>query len=51
MAERRGVYSVLVGSLRERYHLEDLSIDWRGSTGNGMEGGLDWIDLADDRDR
>jgi hypothetical protein len=50
MGERSGAYSMLVGNLRERYHLEDLTIDWRGSTGNGI-GGMDWIDLAAYRDR
>jgi hypothetical protein len=29
MGERRGVYRVLVGNLRERFHLEDPGIDGR----------------------
>ena len=39
------------GNLRERYHLEDPSVDgkiilrWMGG------GDVDWIDLAQDRDR
>jgi hypothetical protein len=27
MGERRGIYRVLVGNLRERDHLEDLGVD------------------------
>jgi hypothetical protein len=44
-----------LGNLRERGHLEDPSIDWiiilNGSSGSGMVRGMDWIDLAEDRDR
>jgi hypothetical protein len=29
MGERRGVYRVLVGNLREREHLEDPGVDGR----------------------
>jgi len=29
MGERRGVYRVLVGNLRERDHLGDPGVDWR----------------------
>ena len=29
MGERRGVYRVLVGNLRERFHLQDPSVDGR----------------------
>jgi hypothetical protein len=29
MGERRGVYRVLVGNLRERDQLEDPEVDWR----------------------
>jgi hypothetical protein len=41
--------------MRERDHLEDPGIDERIilrwiSSGSGM-GGVDWIDLAEDRDR
>jgi hypothetical protein len=53
MVGRRGACSVSVGNLREGCHLEDKGIDgkiilkwilkkWRG--------GLDWIDLAQNRD-
>jgi len=45
------------GNLSERDHLEDLGIEWmiilrwlfRKWTGQG--GGMDWIDLTQDRDR
>ena len=55
MRERRGVYRVLVGgNLRERDYLEVPGIDgriivreiFRKRDGDGM----DWIDLAQDRD-
>jgi len=40
--------------MRERGHLEDPSIDWmiilNGSSGSGMVRGMDWIDLAEDKD-
>jgi hypothetical protein len=42
MGESRAVYSVLVGNLRERDHLEDRGVDGRvileGSSGSGMWG-------------
>jgi len=42
------------GNLRARDHMEDPGIDERviqdGSSGSGM-GGMDWTDLAQDRDR
>jgi hypothetical protein len=42
------------GDLREGDHLEDPDVDGRiilnGSSRSGM-GGMDWIDLAQDRDR
>ena len=55
MRESRGVYRVLVGKLEEKNHLEDPGIDgriiirwifskWRCES-------MDWIDLAEDRDR
>jgi hypothetical protein len=44
-----------LGNLRERGHLENPSIDWmiilNGSSGSAMVRGMDWIDLAEDRDR
>ena len=43
------------GNLRERDHLEDPDvygrIILRWILGRGMEGGMDWIELAQDRDR
>jgi hypothetical protein len=50
--ERRVVYRVLVGNLKEGDHFEDPSVDgliilrWIFRKWNG---GLDWIDLAQDR--
>ena len=42
------------GNLRERDHLEDQGVDGSrikdGSSGSGM-GGMNWIDLAQDRNR
>jgi hypothetical protein len=55
MGERRGIYRVLVGKLRERDHLEDPSLD--GRINNMMDRqemrceGTGWIELAQDRDR
>jgi hypothetical protein len=53
MGERRSTYKVLVGKTEEKRTLEDLAVDgritlkciWDG------RGGMDWIDLAQDRDR
>ena len=42
------------GHLRERKHLEDLGVDGDNIKINLLEmtwGGIDWIDLAQDRDR
>jgi hypothetical protein len=54
MEDRRGVYRGLVGKPEEKNHLGDPGIDGRiilhGSSGIGCEG-LDWIELAQDRDR
>jgi hypothetical protein len=51
MGERRGFWW---GNLRERDHLEDTGLDGRvyqdGSSGGGM-GGMEWIGLAQNRDR
>jgi hypothetical protein len=45
---------VLVGILGEIYHLEDLAVDW-GITlkqiFNNWDGRMDWIDVAQDRER
>jgi hypothetical protein len=48
MGERRGAYKVLVGKLEGRRPLGRIILRW--ICGSGM-GGMDWIDLAQDRDR
>ena len=54
MSERRSAYGVLCGNLREGYHLQDSGVDgivilkWIFEKWNG---GMDLIDLAQDRDR
>jgi hypothetical protein len=49
----RGVYGVLV--MTERDNLEDLGVDGEHTIKVGLQevgwGGVDWIDLAQDRDR
>jgi len=44
-----------LGNLRERGHLENSSTEWmiilNGSSEIGIVTGMDWIDLAEDRDR
>jgi hypothetical protein len=52
--EKRNVYKVLVESLKERDHSEDNGVDGRmGSEWilGRLTGGVDWIRLAQDRDR
>jgi hypothetical protein len=55
--ERRGIYRVLVGNLRERDHMEDTGKDgkiilrWIFREWDVACGGMDWIELAQDRDR
>jgi hypothetical protein len=55
MEEIRGVYRVLWGNLRERCHLEDPGVDGRiilrWIFRKWDVGGMDWIGLAQDRDR
>jgi hypothetical protein len=52
--ERRGVYRILVGNLRESDYLEDpgtgerIILRW---IFRKWDGGMGWIDLAQDRDR
>jgi len=54
MRERRGVYRVWWGNLIERDHLDDPGVDgmiilrWIFRT---WDGGMDWIDMAEDRYR
>jgi len=55
MGERRGVYRFWCGNLKERGHLQDPGVDgriilrWIFRQWDG--GGMDWIDVAPDRDR
>ena len=55
MGDRKCVYVVLVGDLREGIHLEDPGIYGRGKIKMDLQeveyGGMDWNDLAQDRDR
>jgi len=54
MGEERCLYRVLVGKPEGRDHLEDEGIDERIILRwifGKWEGGMDWIDLAEDRDR
>jgi hypothetical protein len=55
MGKRRGAYKVLVGKPEERNHLEDPGVDGRTILkwifrDAGWDS-VDWIDLAQDRDR
>ena len=53
--DSRGVYRILVGNLRERDQLGDLGLDGRiilrWIFRKWYVGGMDWIDLAQNRDR
>jgi len=52
MGERRFVYRILVGRLREGDRLKDLGLDWRillKLIFKKWDGGMDWNDLAQDR--
>jgi len=55
IGERRGVYRVLVGKPEGKNHLEDTGVNGRiilrCILRNCDVGGVDWIDLAQDRDR
>jgi hypothetical protein len=54
MGERRGVYRVWWGNLRERDHWGDPGVDRRIILRSIFRvgcGGVDWIELAQDRDR
>jgi hypothetical protein len=56
MGERGGAYSFLAGKPEGKNHLEDAGIDWRIILGwifrkcHGW-GCINWIDLAEDRNR
>jgi hypothetical protein len=45
MGEKRGAYRILVGRPRRRWE-DNIKMDLED-----MDGGMDWIELADDRDR
>jgi hypothetical protein len=54
MGQRLFVYRILVGRLREGDHLKDTGLDWRillKLIFKKLDGGMDWIDLIQDRDR
>jgi hypothetical protein len=54
MKERRGAQRALAGNARKTDHLDVLSIDGRITLKRifkKWDGGMDWIDLAQDRDR
>jgi hypothetical protein len=48
------MYKVLVGKQEEKDHLKDLGVDrrmgWKCNLGR-LVGGVEWIQLAQDRDR
>ena len=50
MGERRGVYRVLVGKPEGKRPLRRPRRRWEDSIKMGC-GGLDWIDVAEERDR
>ena len=54
MVERRGVYRVLVGKLEGKISLGKPRRRWEDNIKMDLEevgcGGVDWIDLAQDRD-
>ena len=53
-AERRGIFRALVGNPEGKNHLEDPRMDGRIILRwifSKWDGGMDWIDLARDRDR
>jgi hypothetical protein len=54
MGERRDAYRVLVGKTEGNSHLEDRGVDGRIILKwifNKWDGGMDWIHLAQNRDR
>jgi hypothetical protein len=53
MGDRGGAYKDLVGGLRERDHLKDLGVDENITLKyifKKWDRGMDWIDVAQDRD-
>jgi hypothetical protein len=55
MGERRGVYGVLVGNPEGKRSLERPTRRWEDNIKMGLQelgcGGMDWMELAQDRDR
>jgi len=55
MGERRGVYKVLVGKLQGKRPLRRHRRRWEDNIKIDLQevgcGGMDWIELAQDRDR
>ena len=57
MGERRGVYRILVGKPERKKPLVRPKLIWEDNIQMHLqevefgEGGMDWIDLAEDRDR
>ena len=55
MGERKGVYMVLVGKLEGKRPLGRPRCRWEDNIKTGLQevgcGGVDWINLAQDRDR
>ena len=55
MGERRGAYRVLMGKPEGKRHLGRPRLRWEDNIKMDLQevecGGMDWIDLAQDRDR
>jgi hypothetical protein len=54
MGEKRGAYRILVGRPEGRHHLGDPGVDGRillKRVFKKWDGGMDWIQLAQDKDR
>ena len=55
MGEKGGVYRVLVGKLEGKRPLRKTRLRWEDNIKMNLQevgcGGMDWIELAEDRDR